>query len=166
MSPLLSISVAPNALNSAPCVSVASVLPPPPMPRPNVRPSFCADSAYLVNASQVQLSDRAVCSGFTGFIACTSRPCCLNQPMRAHGGLVCVPDVVGTATQWPFAFARYSQMGSTAPFLAISRPMTSSIGSSESATLNTSQLKNASASCPVFACASAAPVSCSLLPEL
>src|ERR1700741_2608025 len=83
--------------------------------------------------------------------------------MRAHGGLVCVPELVGTAFQWPFDFARYSHVGSIAPFLAIRRVMTSSIGSRESATLNTSQLKNARASWPAFACGPATPVNCSLL---
>ena len=129
-------------------------------------PSFDAASAYLAKASHVHASCCALCSSFAGYIACRSRPCCLNQPIRAQGGLVWVPELLGTATQCPFAFARYSQVASTAPFLATSRCTTSSIGSSESAMLNTSQLKNASASWPVLACASAAPVICSLLPVL
>ena len=61
--------------------------------------SFTACAAYFMNASQVQASCNALCPGFAGYISCRSRPCFLNQLIRAQGGLVCVPELVGTATQ-------------------------------------------------------------------
>src|ERR1700677_69861 len=117
ISPFASISVAPNALNSAPCTSVESLGPP--RPNPKVMLSFLAASAYFRNASQVQASCSAVCSSVGGYIAWMSSPYVLRELIRAHGGLVCVPELVGTAIQWPFCLARYSQVLSTAPFLAI-----------------------------------------------
>src|ERR1700733_3766620 len=132
MLPFSSISLAPYALNRAPCVSVASLLVLPPMPRPNVRPSCFAISAYLRNASHVQPSCAATCSGFTGYIETTSSPFFLNHPMRPHGGLVCVPELLGTAVQCPCCLARYSAVAFTAPYLPVSSLITSSTGASES----------------------------------
>src|SRR4051812_12091925 len=103
------------------------------MPRANVMPSFLASSAYFRNASQVQASCSAVCSGFTGYIACTSNPCFLNHDIRAHGGLVCVPELVGTATQPDFFLARYSPVALAAPKLVVRRFITSSMLTRESA---------------------------------
>src|ERR1035437_8133662 len=109
MAPSLSISAAPDELNSAPCISVASVLVLPPIPRPKVIPSVLASSAYFASASQVQVSCKAVCSGFTGYIACISSPFFLNQLIRAQGGLFWVPELVGTAIQWSFTFPLINQ---------------------------------------------------------
>ena len=64
----------------------------------------------------------------------------MNHSMRAQGGLVCVPELLGTAVQWPFCFARYSAVALTAPYLPVSYLITSSIGASESWLLYTSQL--------------------------
>src|ERR1019366_7470754 len=162
--PLMSINVAPNAWNIAPCVSVASLLVLPPIPSAKVMPSFWASSAYFSNASQVQPSWASTGPGLAGYIACRSSPFLLNQLIRAQGVLFCVPELLGTAIQPGFFFARYSAVPLGAPFLAINRPMKSSTGSSDSHELCTSQLKKVYMSCPVFACASATPVIISLLP--
>src|SRR5262249_32050619 len=121
-------------------MSIASVLVLLPMPKAKVMASFCASSAYFITASQVQPSCAAVCSALTGYIACTSSPCFLNQLMRAQGGLVCVPELVGTATQPSFFFARYSAVALAAPYLPVKSFITSSTFASDSAWLCTSQL--------------------------
>ena len=77
-----------------------------PMPMAKVMLSLAASSAYFRNVSQVQLSCRAFFSSFAGYIAWMSRPCLLNQLMRAQGGFVCVPLLVGTADQCPLMWAR------------------------------------------------------------
>ena len=76
------------------------------MPMAKVMLSLAASSAYFRNASQVQSSCSAFFSSFAGYIAWRSRPCFLNQLMRAQGGFVCVPLLVGTAAQCPLILAR------------------------------------------------------------
>src|SRR6185437_8507703 len=102
-------------------MSVASVLPPPPIPQANVMPSFCAISAYFRKFSHVHWSCSAFLSSCAGYIACRSRPCFLNQLMRAQGGLVWVPLLAGMAAQWPLYLARYDEILLTSPFAACSR---------------------------------------------
>ena len=60
--------------------------------------------------------------------------------MRPQGPLICVPELVGTASQWPFDLPRYSTTLLAWPYCAVSRPITSSIGSSWSAWFCTSQV--------------------------
>ena len=62
--------------------------------------------------------------------------------MRAQGGLVWVPELDGTASQWPFGLRQvFGQRALTVPYLAVSRFITSSIGSSLSAWWCTSQVR-------------------------
>src|SRR5580765_2276393 len=102
------------------------------MPIPKGTPALWHFSAADRNVSQVQLSDNALSGGApAGYIFVTSRPtCCLKRSMRAHGPLIWLPGVAGTAIQCPLYLARYSIRGETEPFAASSVFITSSTGSS------------------------------------
>ena len=66
--------------------------------------------------------------------AVTSMPALSRSTlMRPHGPFIWVPELIGTAIQWPLVFARYSQTWLVGPNSSVSRFITSSIGSSLSA---------------------------------
>ena len=90
-----------------------------PCPSAKVMPSFCASSAYFSNASQVQPSCAAVCSGFAGYIACTSRPCFLEPADPPAGRLGLRAGAGRHRDPVAFFFARYCAVASTAPYLSV-----------------------------------------------
>src|SRR2546428_313984 len=163
MLPLASTSCAPNEAKSDPTQSTESVVCP--RPRPKGLPALNAFSAATTKLSQFHCSASFVDGLPCGYIARISLPQGdLSRSMRAPGGLICVPVIAGTPSQWPSLLTRYSIAGDTLPFCFSRPPITSSTGSRLFASESGYHARNCRMSWPACACDSAVAVIMILLP--